>query len=265
MKAIHNRGDRMKSYEDTSRLPGKAYTILRVDGRAFHTLTRGCEKPFDPGFIEAMDAVAIALCSDIQGAQYAYTQSDEISVLLTDFGSMQEPWFGGVTQKMASVAAAIATEDWAKSWGRGQFDARVFTVPSRDEAINYMLWRQADCHRNAISMIAEANFSSKKLHGLSVPKRLDLLGEAGIEVESYPAGARLGRVTIRETFEGPVTYTRRDTGEELTEICTRTRWVTLDAPWFDWDQAGFLEANTPSAPVLSVSADSNTTHDDGAN
>src|SRR5258708_3734236 len=105
-------GDRMKGYEEPSRftLPRRTYTICRVDGRAFHSYLRQAEKPFDQIFMNQMDHVASVLCEEMMGAAFAYAHSDEISVLLTDFGSVHaEPWFGGTVQKMASIAAATAT------------------------------------------------------------------------------------------------------------------------------------------------------------
>jgi len=250
---IHKRSDRMRFHEDQWRatLPPKSYTILRVDGRAFHTLTRHMSKPFDPFFMAAMDEAAVALCEDVQGVQFAYLQSDEISLLLTDFGSMQEAWFGGVVQKMCSISAAIASNHFnvrspaIGPKGLAQFDSRVFTVPTREEAINYFLYRQADCHRNAVSMVAEAHFPSKRLLGKTVGDRHAMLAEKGVAYEDYSLGARHGRVAVKVAEEGPVTYTRKDTGEEKTEIVTRHRWDVEPAPWFDWDEAGFLEARVP--------------------
>lgn len=255
---IHKRSDRMRHYEDLHRhvLPAKAYTILRVDGRAFHTLTRHMDKPFDPGFIQAMDDAAVALCEEVQGCQFAYIQSDEISLLLTDFASMQQPWFGGVVQKMCSISAAITTNGFRNGLAAmglvrsPVFDARVFTVPNRAEAINYFLFRQADCHRNAVSMVAEANFSSKQLHGKPVSERMEMLAAKRIDYLDFPPGARLGRVVVKETFEGEVTYTRKDTGETKTETAVRSRWVVEPAEWFDWDAAGFLERYVPDGGEL---------------
>ena len=109
-------GDRMKRYENVTRftLPRRTYTILRVDGRAFHSWTKGLEKPYDLNFMECMDRAAIALCSQIAGAQCAYVQSDEISVLCVDFLDIAtEPWFDGSVQKFASVGASI---DWRRGW-----------------------------------------------------------------------------------------------------------------------------------------------------
>ena len=102
----------MKRYEETTRftLPRRTYTILRVDGRAFHSWTRGLAKPYDNQLMDCMDAVAVALCSQISGSQFAYVQSDEISILAVDFLDTEtQSWFDGNVQKWASVGASIAT------------------------------------------------------------------------------------------------------------------------------------------------------------
>ena len=106
-------GDRMKQqYEDRTRamLPRRTYTVLRADGKAFHTFTRKCQKPYDVRLVEAIDAAALALCRGAQGACFGYVQSDEISVLLQDFGDIKtDAWFDGNLQKIVSVAASIVT------------------------------------------------------------------------------------------------------------------------------------------------------------
>src|SRR5271167_4207704 len=101
-------GDRMKRHEKATSftLPCRTYTILRVDGRAFHTWTRGLTKPYDLDMMSCMDAAAITLCKEISGAQFAFVQSDEISILLTDFADVtSQAWFDGNIQKTVSVAA----------------------------------------------------------------------------------------------------------------------------------------------------------------
>lgn len=106
-------GDRIKRlYEKVTRyfLPGRTYTIIRVDGKAFHTYTKGLFRPFDAGLIEDMDNTAKYLCEHIQGAKFAFVQSDEISILLTDFDTITtQGWFEGNLQKMCSVSASFAT------------------------------------------------------------------------------------------------------------------------------------------------------------
>lgn len=106
-------GKRMKEqYEKRSRtfLPRRTYTIIRIDGKAFHTYTRGMKKPFDQNLADTMDDTAKFLCENVQGTQFAYVQSDEISLLLTDFATIStNAWFDGQVQKMASVSASLAT------------------------------------------------------------------------------------------------------------------------------------------------------------
>lgn len=103
-------GDRMKKfYENITRifLPRRTYTIIRVDGKAFHNYTNNLDEPFDYGFIDDMNDVARYLCKNIQGAKFAFVQSDEISVLITDFEKIgTSAWFDGNVQKMASVMEA---------------------------------------------------------------------------------------------------------------------------------------------------------------
>lgn len=160
-------GDRMKAYEETFRqkLPIRMPAVVRLDGKAFHTLTRGCEKPFDKSIQSAMIAGTSAVLEDMP-ARMAYAQSDEVSFLLIDynkFDSMQ--YFDGTVQKIVSVAASIMGAHFTKAYGKaGYFDARVFVVPERD-IINYFIWRQKDCMRNSISACAQAEFSAKQLHG----------------------------------------------------------------------------------------------------
>lgn len=81
-------GDRMKDfYENRTRymLPRRTYTVIRIDGKAFKNYTKGLIRPFDKGLIEDMNSTAEYLCKNIQGEKLAYVQSDEISIVLSDF------------------------------------------------------------------------------------------------------------------------------------------------------------------------------------
>ena len=164
-------GTRMKRYEQTYQqtTPRRAYTLMRLDGRAFHSYLRHAEKPFDPTFVQHMDEVAVALCKEIQGARFAYTQSDEVSLLLTDFDSPQsEPWFGGRVDKMTSISASIASvvmhERRRSSSLRPQFDCRVWSMSDPVEVANYFVWRQRDAVRNSIQMLGQHHFTQAELH-----------------------------------------------------------------------------------------------------
>lgn len=106
-------GTRMKQYEAfaETRLEKKIPVAIRLDGKAFHTFTKGLEKPFDQVFTASMQGTMQALCEDIQGCVFGYTQSDEITLILIDYQNPESSaWFDYRVQKMASVAAGLATK-----------------------------------------------------------------------------------------------------------------------------------------------------------
>lgn len=249
-------GDRMKRHEATYRtlLPRRTYTIIRVDGRSFHQYLRGAAKPFDEVFMADMDAVAESLCQEISGAAFAYTQSDEISVLITDFASHStEPWFGGVVAKQLSISAALATAvlNERRPGRRALFDARVFTVSDPVEVANYFIWRQRDAVRNSISMAAQARFSHKRLHGVSTSGMQELLwSEAGINWNDYPDGCKRGRVSVRRVGPRETTYTDKRTSKRCTVNAIRSWWETTGAPHFTAAPGGsWLVDAIPSLPM----------------
>ena len=181
--------DRMKDfYEVRNRrfLTRRTPVIIRIDGKAFHTYTRGLNKPFDEGLMEDMQLTTKYLCENIQGCKFGYVQSDEISLLLTDYDTLQtDAWFDYCQNKMESIAASMATgfflkqrilraisisEDgnWIKDYIEevkvAEFDARAFNIPKEDVA-NYFIWRQQDATKNSISMLAQSLYSHKELQG----------------------------------------------------------------------------------------------------
>lgn len=167
-----NLGDRMKAYEACWKgmLPPRMPIIVRLDGRAFHTYTKKLNKPFDSHFIAAMDYAAMELVSEAQGCILAYTQSDEISLVLqTDASENTNAYFGGGIQKIVSSLAAFATMKFNEAAIRlklppgATFDARCFVLPW-DDVPNYLVWRYRDCVRNAIHMVARSHYSHKELH-----------------------------------------------------------------------------------------------------
>jgi tRNA(His) guanylyltransferase len=211
-------GDRMKQYENEFRnfIPEKTYTILRLDGKAFHTYTRGLKKPFDYGLIEDMAETTKYLCENIQGAWMGYTQSDEITIVMTPFAKeTSTAWFDGNIQKMTSVSASMATakfnqlrmaracnnsdEDYVQdvlsqyeiNWFKlAMFDARVFTLPSKEEVMNCLIWRQRDAIRNSVSMAAQSTYSHNELHKKTSTDMLNMLLEKGIDWNEYPDSAK---------------------------------------------------------------------------
>ncbi len=197
-------GDRMKAnYEDRYRfsLTRRTPVIMRLDGRAFHTLTRGLEKPFDDSFSNAMNATARFLCSEIQGAKCAYVQSDEISILITDFDTLTtDAWFDYNVQKMTSISAALAsvhfTVCWLNDGKHAIFDSRVFNIP-KEEVCNYFIWRQLDWLRNSVQMLAQAHFSHKQLHGKNQSAMHDMLHDKGVNWADLPERWKNGTFIVK--------------------------------------------------------------------
>lgn len=112
MKKIDALGERMKRYEYVTRnyLTRRVPAIIRLDGKAFHTFTRGFQKPFDEILVKTMQQTMRYLCENIQGCVLGYTQSDEITLVLIDYQKLDsDSWFGYNIQKCASVAASMAT------------------------------------------------------------------------------------------------------------------------------------------------------------
>lgn len=200
-------GDRMKAYEKAHRyvLSPRTPIIVRVDGKAFHTYTRGASKPFDDGLMYAMDACALALCQEIDGAQIAYVQSDEISVLIHYYKRFNsQPWFGNVLQKIASVSAGIASGVMTEyshgvfgSTRRACFDARVFTLPE-SEVANYFVWRQRDWKRNSVQMLAQSLFSAKECHKKNNSQLQEMCFERGFNWNNLETRKKRGRCIVRE-------------------------------------------------------------------
>jgi len=245
-------GTRMKeNYENRSKifLPRRTYIILRVDGKAFHTYTRGLLRPFDQGLVEDMDATAIYLCKNIMGAQFAYVQSDEISILLTDFDTNEtQSWFDNNVQKLASVSASMATsafnkarisrfmatttavplEDAVDKLTWAEFDSRAFQIPQKVEVENYFIWRQQDATRNAISSAAQSVYSHKELEGKSGDEKQEMMFQRGINFNDYDPKYKRGRLIVTETFPS-ISVTSGD-------MAIRTKWVSTAAPIFTQDR-----------------------------
>jgi tRNA(His) 5'-end guanylyltransferase len=226
-------GDRMKNnYENRAKtyLLRRTPVIIRLDGCHFHTFTRGFAKPFDKRLIEAMQDTTLELCKNIQGCVFGYTQSDEITLVLVDYNSLDtDAWFDYSVEKMCSVAASMctlyfnkifsnkikdfilehsleeSTEEFTKLVAKysraveigATFDARCFNVPI-SEVVNCVLWRQQDCSRNSISSLAQAYFSPKELHGKNGSQMQDMLMEKyGINWNNLSIPEKRGTAIIK--------------------------------------------------------------------
>lgn len=215
-----NLGNRMKEYYENTyrlRLTRRTPVILRIDGRAFHTFTKGFDRPYDMPFQIAMWKTAKYLCENIQGAKFAYEQSDEISILLIDYDKLTtSAWFDNNIQKMVSVASSMATmafnqaffsetlqaykkgfcdeekyERYQNKFFTATFDARVFNIPE-SEVCNYFIWRQIDATKNSISTLGRVYFSDRELHGLNRNQVQDLLMTKKINWNNSPTFFKRG-------------------------------------------------------------------------
>jgi len=181
-------GDRIKNnYENRNRyyLTRRVPVIMRLDGKAFHTVTKHCAKPFDSVLSLCMLNTAKALLKEVQGAKCAYKQSDEISILIADFDKLTtEAWFDYNIQKMTSVSAGIASATFSMDFMHEEdkiavFDSRVFNIP-KEEVCNYFIWRQQDWIRNSVQMLARCHFSHKELHKKSNSDLHEMLHTKGV-------------------------------------------------------------------------------------
>jgi tRNA(His) 5'-end guanylyltransferase len=219
-----NLGDRMKEYYESrtkSLLPRRTYTVIRIDGKAFHTYTRKLKKPFDDELINNMDETAKYLCENIQGAKFAFVQSDEISILLTDFDKLQTTaWFDGNVQKITSISASLATAKFNELRPNkiALFDSRVFTIPSNIEVENYFIWRQQDTVRNSISSVAQSLYSSKELHKVNISEMQELCFNKGVNWNDFDAKKKRGRLIIKEYYDKAGTK--------------RNKWISIASPSF---------------------------------
>lgn len=251
-------GDRIKTfYENRTKtfLPRRMITMIRLDGKSFSNWSKNLEKPFDDGFSDDMDATAVYLCENIQGAKFAYTQSDEITVVLTDFDTLNsQAWFDYNVQKMVSIAAGLATAKFNQlRMFRGNynldyklacFDARVFQVPDVVEMVNTIIWRQQDCTRNSVSMAAHALLGhSATMNKSSDEKQEMLFKEKGVNWNDYKVKYKRGVVVKRHvvTVDG-------SNGEPV----ARTKWLPdYDTPIFTQEREYLYDL----IPVIQITED----------
>ena len=247
-------GDRMKGYENVERkyLTKRLPCLLRIDGKAFHSFTKGFRKPFDMVLMKTMWDTTKYLCENVMGCKIAYTQSDEITLLLTDYDTLTtQAWFDKNIQKMVSVSASMATLAFNKSFvqnldvfideyedaeentklankylsriNTAMFDSRVFSIP-KEEVCNAFIWRQQDATRNSIEMVGRYHFGDKKLFKVNNNQIQEMLfQEKGINFNDLPTYQKRGVCIIKEQYDKDGTM--------------RTRWVVdEDIPIFTQDR-----------------------------
>lgn len=244
MAVRDNIGMRMKGYEEAAkgRLIRRMPVAIRIDGRAFHTFTRGMKKPFDEVLIKSMQETMKYLCENIQNCVIGYTQSDEITLIMVDYKELNtSAWFDNEIQKICSISASMATMAFNRAFEKNvamfmyeneldgeeyrtekpelyklldvyiaaknkgaMFDSRCFNIP-KEEVTNLIYWRQLDSTRNSIQMVAQANFSHKELQGQSCNMLQNkLLTERNINWNNLPTTYKRGSCCVRNTY--PLTW-----------------------------------------------------------
>lgn len=222
-------GTRMKTFYENipkTKLMRRTPVAIRIDGKAFHTFTRGFEKPFDSILIKTMQETTKYLCENIQGCILGYTQSDEITLILIDYRKLTtSAWFDYEVQKMCSIAASMATMAFNKFFYQNaivnyaniakmdtpdycailekaaekgaMFDARCFNIP-KEEVTNLIYWRQLDAARNSVQMVGQANFSHNELQDKTCSDIQDMLMlQKGINWNDFPTYQKRGAAVVK--------------------------------------------------------------------
>lgn len=267
-------GIRIKTFYESipkTKLMRRTPVIIRLDGKAFHTFTRGFKRPFDEILVNSMQETMKYLCENIQGCVLGYTQSDEITLVLVDYKHLNsEAWFDYEVQKMCSVAASMATmafnkffasavakeskrlyteylnekdssyiEALEKAMNKGaMFDARCFNIP-KEEVTNCIYWRQLDATRNSIQMVGQANFSHKELQNKSCNMIQDMLmTEKGINWNDLPTHLKRGSCCIKTGREQHEKW-----GEEIRCITYKQSWIIDEnIPIFKGEGRNYIES-----------------------
>lgn len=271
--------NRMKTFYEQipkTKLMRRTPVIIRIDGKAFHTFTRGFKRPFDEILIKTMQETTKYLCENIQGCVLGYTQSDEITLVLVDYQRFESSaWFDYEIQKICSISASMATmafnkffaknvnayefsdETWSeelktfdtskadvykKALEKGaMFDARVFNIP-KEEVTNCIYWRQLDASRNSVQMVGQANFSHKELQNKSCSNIQDMLMEQkGINWNDFPTHQKRGTCVIKEEY---LPYDAAPGYEdcEINALDYRTRWIIdTEIPIFKGDGRDYID------------------------
>lgn len=232
-------GDRMKNYENVTRnyLVRRTPVIIRLDGKAFHSFTKGFTRPFDSVLMYSIQDTMLYLCKHIQGCVMGYCQSDEISLLLVDYQDIDTcAWFDNNILKLVSVSASMATLSFNSYFKQNNeteryvldedeeeenninskrilrydtaiFDSRAFNIP-KEEVCNYFIWRQNDATRNSIQMVGQSKFSHRQLQGVNTSKIQEMLFQE-YEInwsKDFSTSEKRGSCCIKENGSWKVDY-----------------------------------------------------------
>lgn len=235
-------GDRVKEAEMGQAglcLNDNQPVCVRIDGKSFHTYTKGLARPYDERLSKVMVDTMNYLVEKTN-AKLGYTQSDEISLVYFKTDDKQQAFFGGRIQKLTSILASMATAKFnneiAKSIPENAdkfafFDCRVWNVPTLKDASEVFIWRQEDAIKNAVSMAAHAHYPHKILQGKNSKEKIAMLLEKGINWDQYPDFFKSGTYAKREFIETPIPEEMKHfKGNEGKETFFRTQILNLHLP-----------------------------------
>lgn len=202
-------GDRIKELESASAkivLNEEQPICVRLDGKAFHTFTKGLKRPYDERLSKAMiDTMNYLL--EKTDARLGYTQSDEITLVYFKVANHQQSYFGARVQKLTSVLSSMATAKFnheinknisEKAESFAFFDCRVWNVPSLKDAADVFIWRQDDAIKNSISMAAHDQFGDKILIKKNSQEKKAMLLEKGVDWNDYPEFFKFGTYSMKK-------------------------------------------------------------------
>lgn len=233
----------MKKYEMAEagrRMMQNLPIMARLDGAAFHTFTKGLERPYSRKFARCMVDTATKLVEKYH-ADLAYTQSDEISLFWLNNDPFAPMLFDGRHQKWMSRLAATASVAFNRACDVSmpekahldpEFDCRVWQLPNLAEVYNCFVWREDDATRNSLQMAAQAHYSQSRLHKAASPQLHDLLYEKGVNWNNYPAFFKRGTYVARRKYERVMTQSELDKIPEAkrpTGPITRSGLFVLDS------------------------------------
>jgi len=236
------------------RIQGNNDILVMLDGKNFSKLIKNnFQKPFDDDFINMMNKTAQFLCENVQGCKFAYVQSDEISLLITDYETTEtDTLFGGRLCKIQSILASLATSEFNRQFilyniyhsdkrniGAGdcvdiiekmkmaQFDCKCWTVPNQNEAFAWFLYRQLDCVKNSKQQTAQTYLPHKQLVGHNADEQIEMCkNEKGIDWNNFEDSKKYGRFVYKVNKEMTTTL---PSGEIIN--FTRNKFTPVSA----WD------------------------------
>lgn len=266
--------NRMKNYYEQvskTKLMRKCPVAIRIDGCHYRTFTKNLNKPFDDIIIKTMQSTMKYLCANIQGCILGYTQSDEITLILTDYKNIDsDAWFDYEVEKLCSVSASMTTlafnqffkenvslykfkaydgiskykdditEKYIKNLDKAVengaiFDARCFNIP-KEEVTNLLYWRQKDAIRNSIQMVGQAHFSQKELNHKSLEDITYMLCDKNIVWDVFPKAKRFGSCCIKKE----IVIENNNPNEP--NIYKRNKWIIDDnIPLFRDENRNYIE------------------------